>query len=878
MIFGKKGDGQGERPRQSTGEADAASFPKKLSRESRAGMRELPVVGSSAALKEMRFQSLEQIQAMLDKVSAEKLASEVRSKRRLLHIAIAIVGLAIVIWALASFVFHWRQVAYVTKFSLIAAPVCIVFGVSEFCMHIARSNPDLAQKVLGVLTFGSPHAIRNLAGLYIDVGNYEKAEKLISASIRGLDPKRKLRDYIIMHAFLANLKAHVGRVAEAGDLMVPVIDAAENHHAEHNTNGSAFLLADTFNYAAQLCNQLDEIRDALAFSQRAVSLLCEHKNPPVEVTLVALANTGYLLNVLGKYQEAMLFLNKANEIAEKSGIARDGQAAFILSNLAVAKLGTANAIKCKKLLVEAESRASAPLGVSQRPQMLQCWGIFHFSNSKFEEARAAYERALQYCDLQKPKETVLVLRILREYATLLQAIGDKAAADNVDKRSKEIKKKLDEVATAVPEKKAKKIKPVSVPVAKRSRIPVFWMILACLWGSNVYFSGIRIAKFTEWLLFLSALSVIAIKLMAKYGPKAKEETSQGAIVAVISLIPGLRSVVPELSVLPRKTASIILGTAVVTMILVQVTAPPPDTVPDGWLLPQEYLALGDALDQKESFNLARKAYEHAEKGDSHGIIGKTAHLKLLGMVPKNPQPEEAIQKNIKAVAMMQEKDIKAARALWEECIKEYPNFEHPYVHIAEIILQKDAKESQKKLIEQLKKQKTGGAKSENIELEDQPITAEEKADQDEAAALLKKAMEINPMCGPALLTSYMLKTRQHDLKTAHKYMNDYIKVSTGDGSADGGLTASLMKMADKMEDELEARKAERARRKAGAAEAATPGENKSEALNPETAITEGESKDSPAGKTEVDKSVSPKAVAGSSTVSKEGREASIEKK
>lgn len=778
-------------PREALAEESAASaFAKSGRGESRrsSSRRALPMTGSASDLRRVRKRG-PSLQAMLEEIDCDELAKGIKQKKVMFCGAVAIVGIAIIVWIVAT-VCGWHDVVRVTKFSLLAAPICLAFGINDLCMSLARTRPGVARNILSMLSFGNAHSVRNLAYLHMDTGDYARAEKVLSGAVRAIDAKKKLRDYIVMHAFLANLRAHIGRTAEAEQLIRDVLNAAETHVKEHDTDGANFLLANTLNYAAQLCDVKDQIQDALALSRRAAKLLCDHKNPPVDVALVSLYNAGYYCNVVGEFQDALLYLTKAQELAAKTGIARDGEMAFILSNLAIANLGVGRSTQCKRFLNDAETRAMKPLGMAERPHTYQCWAIYHFANDRFEYALTSYEKAIDYCSQQNPKENYVLLRIMKEYSVLLREVGKMREANENEQRVTQIRDTLFTLSAYVPTKKDKKqLKPLAVPVTKKPRIPIFWMILAGFWGFNVWEGGVRFAGTTEWLLFVTALVVVTVKLFAMFGPKSKQETSQGAIVAVVSLIPGLRSVVPELSTLPRKVGGIIIGAGVVLMLLSRVTEPPPDTVPDFGLLGQEYLVLGDRLAAAQSFNKARKAYELAiQYGEN-----QYAKAKLIANVPVNKQPEQAIEENKKALELIQSEPRKA-KFLLENCIRDYPDFEYPYVNLAAVVNPNQFGQAMKDTAKKAKKNKS----SVEGKAEAAQSKTEKKAKAREAETLLQKALDINPNCAAALILMSDVKTQLGDAKTGRMYFKKYMSVNPVVG---GGLIQGMMDASDKLADE-----------------------------------------------------------------------------
>src|SRR5579885_139181 len=386
-----------------------------------AGRRRLPASGSVGAIKQIKSR-VQELHEKLNGLSAEQLADELKKKRRFIYAGLAASSAGLVVYIVAV-ICHWSSVIYFSKFSVIALPICIAISINELCQQIARRRPLLAQRVLAACTFGNAQSITTLANIYIDSGDYQKAEKLLSKAVKRIDPKRRLRDYILLHAFHASTMAHLGRIAEAKKLIKEVLEAAENHHKAAPTDGTAFLVAGTLNYASEVCDMADRIQDAMALSRRSVDLVCSYKNPPPYLVLSSLVHAAYFSNVVGDYPEALAYSNKAQEIMSKIGTVRDSQAAVILASLGIANLGLGRGTVCKRFLTDEQTRALEPLGLKERPMVFQSLAIYHFAHSRIEDALVAYETAMEACQMLKPRESVYVLRIIREYAVLLQESG-----------------------------------------------------------------------------------------------------------------------------------------------------------------------------------------------------------------------------------------------------------------------------------------------------------------------------------------------------------------------------------------------------------------------------------------------------------------------
>ena len=761
-MFGRDPNSQ-----NAQGESGTRRKPPADDVEKQAPRREVPMTGSAREVRRLRRTGPD-VAAQLAQLNCDELAADISKKRRLLYLAFGVVGIGLIV-CIAAIICGWTPLYHATKISMLALPICIAFGMNDLCLYIAKTNPVLARRILTVLSFGNPHTIRTLAWLYIDTGDYAKAEKIIASSVRTIDAKKKLRDYILMHAFLANLRAHVARMEEAEALVREVLTAAEEHDKQFQTDGSAFLLANTLNYAAQLCDQKDKIQDALALSRRAVKLLCDHKKPPADVCLVALSNAGYYSNVLGEYQDALVYLTKAHELATKTNIARDGQWAFILSNLAIANLGLGRSTMCKRALNDAETRAMAPLGLSERPHLYQCWAIYHFANDRLEYALQSYERAIEFCSMQKPRDSVALLRIIKEYSVLLREVGKVGEASVNEQRVTQIR---DTLFVAAEKKKkdkkkdGKKKKELSVPSGK-ARFPIFTLLTAGFMGYMVWSMGLRIAPFTYWILFLAFSVISVVKVLAKYGPKVKEETSQGAISAIVSFLPYVRSIAPEVRVLPQAVSGAIFGVAIAIGVFVSATAPAPNTVPRSGLLPFEYMRLGDEYERKQIFDKAKEAFDLAIAG------GETrSQSKLVMDLPKVMPSAEALDDNAKALEL-KIKEPKEARKLWQACIRRYPDFEFPYVNLATMV-------SPPTVGGTLGLDLEAATKGDTAKTKPDELSKEERAKLVEAEMLLQKALAINPNCKLALLSMTDLQKKLGRPKAGIKYRNRLLTLMRGE--------------------------------------------------------------------------------------------------
>jgi len=296
--------------------------------------------------------------------------------------------------------------------------------------------------------------------------------------------------------------------------------------------------------------------------------------------------------------------------------------------------------------------------------------------------------------------------------------------------------------------------------------------------------------------------------LAKYGKHADQETSQGAVLAVVSAIPMARHLVPELAVLPKRTTTIVLGSAVAILGIVNLTRPAPDTVPESGLLSYEYYVLARNLALTDNIAEAMKAAELARKPDISGNHIKAVNKVEKYFFPKTKQPQEALSAfynttKLSPKAKLTTKNgskkgekpnnaekIVALRAL----IEKYPDFELPYASLAETLVLDNISTSVKN------KKETSAAR----EMKEEEVEKAKAIDLDDPRALIERAYQINPENSFVLLAYFhVTETNVRESKWYYYKALKIVEDMGGSGAWFCGLAANGVSHFGEAEDELD---------------------------------------------------------------------------
>lgn len=125
---------------------------------------------------------------------------------------------------------------------------------------------------------------------------------------------------------------------------------------------------------------------------------------------------------------------------------------------------------------------------------------------------------------------------------------------------------------------------------------------------------------------------------------------------------------------------------------------PPRDVPEG-LSAEEYLRLGIKYKAMGWTEQARDALHFAIQAGSDPEIVESAERFLRTKIPRFPVPLFAEQKNIEGFNLMSTGNVDQAQELFEELIRDFPDFEWPYGNLAVLYLHTQKIEEAKELLE-----------------------------------------------------------------------------------------------------------------------------------------------------------------------------------
>jgi tetratricopeptide (TPR) repeat protein len=744
---------------------------------------------------------------LLNTVSTERLVADYKKKQRLIWIGIGVVILgAIAAYSSLAFPSSGGQLGYwMRRIFLLPFPICLALAISQVSLKLAVTHPKIARSLMGFFSFGNASAKIEVAALDEDMGDYTKAEKTLLKAVKVIDRAKSPRDYITTYAYLSSVRANVGKVIDAERHVLQLLDTAKKYYETRPNDVNGVMLATVLMHAARVSDWLSKSDDSIRLYGSAIEILCKQKSPPADLLANVLASAGYQHNQANKFDESFALLEKADEINQQMPQARISTKAKILANLAIAYMAKGDNERAFALIREAEALAELTVALKERPGVYLALSVLHEVTGDDEAADHAYKDSIRALELQKPSDNLQLARVLKDYSRFLADCNRKKDSDAQLNRANQIKYLLDQVNFANEPVVKDQIKQVEVPTLK-ARFPVVWLLVAAFFTWEVVNAGLRIADNYAWIWSIGAITIVAMKLLAKYGKHADQETSQGAVLAVVSAIPMARHLVPELAVLPKRTTTIVLGSAVAILGIVNFTRPAPDIVPESGLFSYEYSALTRNLAENCNIAKAMKAAELARKPDISGNHSQTINKIEKYYFPKIKQPDEALAKfyivnkggsekirasekgGKKAKRHDNAEKIVALRAL----IEKYPDFELPYASLAQALAFDDTPKRAKI------------SKKPNETKEEIKETA---IDLDDPQALIEKAYQINPDNNVVLMTYYNINlVGQKKKKEANGYLKKALKnMEDLDGSAAGvySLLARGVEQVDELDEKIE---------------------------------------------------------------------------
>ncbi len=727
-----------------------------------------------ASLTERGQQKPPTSEELLKELERFTIASLLAAHRKKKMMALGAVGGVVALVAL-TFAANSMNMPELTKWSnracILAVPLSIVYGLTEGIRWLMKVQPMTAQKLNKLLGWGDP---RDIAISYIDTADFLSAEKVLEKACKKMSAKQA-KQYISAYGLLGLIHGYTGRTDAADTIIRQAQELSESNYKARQTDSNAVLLQMSLNYRGEFYQLQGHYDNAHRIYLRTLQLICSEINPDGEAIVSALANLGHAKNLMGQHAEALPLLLRANEIGRELPHVRETMKAFVCSNLGTAYRGIGQLEESEGFFHEAIAFAEGPLGKRELGRIYYDLARLYVTGAQHDLGLGFYQKSSTAYEAWTPLVNPEYLRVLQDYAYYLRSIEHNDDADLAKKKAQQMQQNLRDINNMhqgeVQKINASIVQSVQA-IHKPSRFPVFWTFFFMWECYSLWLSGLRVAPFREWALLITAGAVLALKLKTKYGPPSRNELSQGASMALLSMVPFARSALPELSQMSKTGIGIFVVLVLGAFAVVKTIQVPPNTVPAG-LLSVEYERLGNNLIEEENYNLASKAFDKAMIDAPSKIKNSIERTKACRM-PKNAQPDDAIKMNLDALKLNQDKDSDAALQEWNECLTKYPDFEQPAVHVAEQLLKKSK----------------------------DPKAAEQ---------LLNRVLTKNPIYFDALNEMASVKVAEHDSTASMQYTMKAFKAAAGeDDESSKMMEGALTKMQtniEKAEKELKARKA-----------------------------------------------------------------------
>ena len=661
-------------------------------------------------------------------VDAEKLTTSYRTTQRNMLVGCAIVLLGAAAYPAFSFM-HITAASRLCAFFLLALPVSLVMLLKQISSRLAPANPPLATKLCNWLTLGSPVAKCHVASLEFDTGDFIQGEKTLSVAAKAVQPKH-LAQYIFTHGSLAFARAKVGQTVQARELISQTLETATAWKNSHPTTSAIISAATTYQLAADIQYLEDHEEQALSLYLKALEQAVGLKAPPVELLVSLLWRTGHLLGLLGHFDNAVPYLQKARQLADGMPDLSVSLRAAIYGDLAfIAKDNACEA--------EFDQLTRLPSSKSHLPAVYRLRARAAAARDDVARASAEYKLAIDASTAQRPSTSFEFASIASEYSGFLQTLNRDGEAAALALKATQAKYSLQQSNFMVEEQGKKvSIKPQAKQMAvNRGRFPIFCLLLTIWYGFCVWLEGFRVADYHAWAWFFGFATVTALKLRAKYGTQIAED-APGALIMVLSHVPFARYIVPELSRLSQKTVAVFAAAGLAFALMAKAVNVPPNTVPPSGLSSYEYMRRGMDFLRQDEFLKAQACFAQVSGTDANS---KEMAQQKRDCMPVRMPPPEAVEMNAKALRLQHSKDRAEAKALWEHSISKYPDFEMPYVHLENLL------------------------RLESLRTKDKAALARREQ-------LLTKALAINPKNQMCVASMVNVKLDQDDKEGAQKYI------------------------------------------------------------------------------------------------------------
>jgi tetratricopeptide (TPR) repeat protein len=279
------------------------------------------------------------------------------------------------------------------------------------------------------IKLGSDHlvvatALNNLAGLYFEIGNYDKALPLYQRAFdireKALGPKCPIFGSTLNRFGL--LYHYMGECEKALPLYQRALDIFENVLGPQHP-----IVATTLNNIAGVYLDIKDYKKALPLYYRALNIQEKESDPQRSPDIaITLNNIGLLLHYMKKYDGALMFYQTALEIHEKNLTPKYPEVVMTLNNLALIHESMGDYEKSLPFYQRAldihESMLSSPDQHFART-LNNLAGLYE-SMGEHKKALPHYKRALEIIEEVLGQSHSTTMEIKNNYDGLLSKINE----------------------------------------------------------------------------------------------------------------------------------------------------------------------------------------------------------------------------------------------------------------------------------------------------------------------------------------------------------------------------------------------------------------------------------------------------------------------
>ena len=290
--------------------------------------------------------------------------------------------------------------------------------------HIYEEMLQMLETKLGPENLVVATTLNNLAGLYFEIGNYDKALPLYQRAFdireKALGPKCPIFGSTLNRFGL--LYHYMGDYDKALPLYQRALDIFENVLGPQHP-----VVATTLNNIAGVYLDIRDYKKALPLYYRAFNIqekeLDPQRSPDIAITL---NNIGLLLHYIKDYDGALMFYQKAFEIHEKNLVPKYPEIVMTLNNLALIYESMGDCEKGLPFYQKAlEIHENMPSPPDQHfAKTLNNLAELYKIMGDYEKALPLYQRALEIVEKKLGQNHPTTMEIKNNYNGLLSKINE----------------------------------------------------------------------------------------------------------------------------------------------------------------------------------------------------------------------------------------------------------------------------------------------------------------------------------------------------------------------------------------------------------------------------------------------------------------------